>query len=127
LPPYRPNNRSTPKKKPNECIQYSFDTSGAIQYEWNLYTAYEALHKGYKLPRLKIISLDLSNDCLGCTASCLVKTAIGEIGTKTLQYLGMAIARRLAWETGKQVIPVAGTISTVISGLQAIICFVKCN
>ena len=126
--PHTNTNRSTYQKKettnkiiPNDCIRVKVNSRGRTH--WDLIDAHRDLDKNYT-PE---VSLEINSDCLGCTAICLLKIGENELKTQVATAIGKAIAKRLAWEAGKQIIPVAGTVSSVYSGVEAVICFIKCN
>jgi len=57
----------------------------------------------------------------------LLKVGAAHAGSQAAELIGRGIAKKLAWEAGKQIIPVAGQISNVITGIKAVECFVECD
>jgi hypothetical protein len=62
----------------------------------------------------------------GCTATCIGRVALKEIGAQTLQRGLMAVAKKMALRGAQKLIPIGGWVSTAYSGYSVIECFVVC-
>jgi len=81
---------------------------------------------GVRVPLLEI-NIEKIDECLNCTARCFLKIGADEIVSQIIIRLALAAAKKIAWETGKQVIPIAGPLSSLYSATQALICVIECN
>ena len=108
-----------PLRKENKRPNYDWDLISSTRYLHNEKPSYSKENGGY-------YKINLTNRCRDCIALCLIGGVSDEIGSAIVKSYSMAIAKKIAWEAGKQYIPVAGQISTAITVTTTAVCTVNC-
>lgn len=62
-----------------------------------------------------------------CTAKCVGWVAVGDAGTTVLFSALTNFAKKLAWKAGSNLLPIAGNLSTALSGFSAVKCIWDCQ